>query len=172
MWYSLDDLFQNCVRLPRTKSKVAVMAPPPVFLGVFICYLLCCVILFSLYVLSPVLPVFLDLTLLITLSVLSKVIFWLVNHGKCLNLFFLRPTEKNETKTIVKIVPPRNVSVDPGNYPRWPSRLIMQLSIFQVYLKFLISNLTNINKLHLERYNTDPAWYWCIWRIVFQNYAP
>jgi hypothetical protein len=132
----------------------------------------CCVILFSFYILTPVLPVFLDLTLLITLSVFSKAIFWLVNHGKCLNIFFLRPTEKNETKTIVKIVPPRNVSVDPSNYPRWPSRLIMQLSVFQVYLKFLISNLTNINKLHLERYNIDPAWYWCIWRIAFQNYAP
>jgi hypothetical protein len=130
----------------------------------------CCVILFSFYILTPVLPVFLDLTLLITLSVFSKAIFWLVNHGKCLNIFFL--TEKNETKTIVKIVPPRNVSVDPGNYPRWSSRLIMQLSVFQVYLKFLISNLTNINKLHLERYNIDPAWYWCIWRIAFQNYTP
>lgn len=104
--------------------------------------------------------------------VFSKVIFWLVNNGKCMNIFFLTPTEKNETKKIVKIVPPRNVSVDPGNYPRWPSRLIMQLSVFQVYLKFLISNLTNINKLHLERYNRDPAWYWCIWRIAFQNYAP
>jgi hypothetical protein len=41
------------------------------------------------------------------------------------------------------------MSVDHVNNPRWPPRLIMELLVFQYYLKLLTSDLTNIFKLSL-----------------------
>jgi len=42
------------------------------------------------------------------------------------------------------------VFVDSVSYPRWPPMLIIQLFVFQLYLKFLTFDLPNILELHLN----------------------